>query len=62
MTSRTMKKDEGLMEIVDETNLHIKNSIQIQEAEEKMISSSCNVKREYNNKSIQFDYMVTVTG
>ena len=57
-----MKIDEGLMEMVDKTNLHIKNSKKIQKAEEKMISNSCNVERDYNNKSIEFDYMVTVTG
>ena len=62
MTSRILKTDEELMEIVDESNLELKDSKQIQVTEEKMISSSYNVEREYNNKSIQFDYMVTVTG
>ena len=62
MTSHIMKTDEELMEIVDESNLELKDSKQIQEAEEKMISSSYNMEKEYNNQSIQFDYMVTVTG
>ena len=62
MTSHIMKTDEELMEIVDESNLELKDNKQIQVTEEKMISSSYNVEREYNNKSIQFDYMVTVTG
>ena len=62
MTSHVMKTDEELMEIVDESNLESKDSKQIQVTEEKMISSSYNVEREYNNRSIQFDYMVTVTG
>ena len=62
MMSHIMKTDEELMEIVDESNLELKDSKQIQVTEEKMISSSYIVEREYNNKSIQFDYMVTVTG
>ena len=62
MTSCIMKTDEDLMEIVDQRNLELKNSKHIQETEEKMISSSYNVEREYRNKSTQFDYMVTVTG
>ena len=62
MTSHISKTDEELMEILDESNLELKDSKQIQVTEEKMISSSYNVEREYNNKSIQFDYMVTVTG
>ena len=57
-----MKTDEELMEIVDESNLELNDSKQMQVTEGKMISSYYNVKREYNNKSIQFDYMVTVTG
>ena len=59
MTSHLMKTDEELMEIVDEANLDVMKSKQIQETDEKMISSSYNVERD---KSIQFDYMVTVTG
>ena len=59
MMSHILKTDEELM---DESNLELKDSKQIQLTEEKMISSSYNVEREYNNKSIQFDYMVTVTG
>ena len=62
MKSHLMGTDEELMEIVDESNLELNESKQIQVTEEKMISSSYNVEREYNNKSIQFDYMVTVTG
>ena len=62
MTSCIMKTDEELMEIVDQRNLELKNSKHIQETEEKMISSSYNVEREYRNKSTQFDYMVTITG
>ena len=62
MMSCILKTDEELTEIVDESNLELKDSKQIQVTEEKMISSSYNVEREYNNKSIQFDYMVTVTG
>ena len=62
MMSHIMTTDEELMEIVDESNLELKDSKQIQVTEEKMISSSYNLEREYNNKSIQFDYMVTVTG
>ena len=62
MTSHIMKIDEELMEIVDESNLEVNDSKQIQVIEEKMISSSHNLEREYYNKSIQFDYMVTVTG
>ena len=62
MTSHILKTDEELMETVGESNLELKDTKQIQETEEKMISSSYNVEREYNNKSIQFDYMVTVTG
>ena len=54
-----MKTDEELMEIVEKANLDLMNSKQIQETEENMISSSYNGKRD---KSIQFDYMVTVTG
>ena len=59
MTSHLMKTDEELMEIVDKANLDVMKSKQIQETEEKMISSSYNGERD---KSIQFDYMVTVTG
>ena len=62
MTSHMLQTEEELMETVDESNLELKNTKQIQVTEEKMISSSYNVEREYNNKSIQFDYMVTVTG
>ena len=62
MTSHLMKSDEVLIEIVDEANLDVIKSKQMQVTEEEMISSSYNVEREYNDKSIQFDYMVTVTG
>ena len=62
MTSHIMETHEELMEIVDESNLELNDSKQIQAYEGKMISSSCNVEKECNNKSIQFDYMVTVTG
>ena len=62
MTSHIMETDEELMEIVDESKLELKDGRQIQVPEEKMISSSYNVEKAYNNKSIQFDYMVTVTG
>ena len=62
MTSHIMKTDEEWMEIVDESNLELNDSKQIQVPEEKMISSSYNVEKAYNNKSIPFDYMVTVTG
>ena len=60
--SHVMKTDEELMEIVDESNLELKDGKHRQVTEEKMLSSSYNLEREYNNKSIQFDYMVTVTG
>ena len=62
MMSHIMTTDEELIEIVEESNLELKDSKHIQVTEEKMISSSYIVEREYNNKGIQFDYMVTVTG
>ena len=63
MMSHIMKTDDELVDIVDESNLELKDSKHIQETKEKMISSSYNVEREYNhNKSIQFDYMITETG
>ena len=63
MMSHIMKTDEELVDIVDESNLELKDSKHIQETKEKMISSSYNVERECNhNKSIQFDYMITATG
>ena len=59
MMSHIMETDEDLMKIVDESNLELKNSKHIQVTEEMM---TYNVEKEYNNKNIQFDYMVTVTG